>query len=104
MEGTPDRPARGNSLRSGPTGLRSASYRDIDVRGGEFSRSDVRRISRSGAPATIPVAYLLNSQIVQRSFPLAFAHTASLADDQDDLSGPVSTRLCDGLMQIALRY
>jgi len=33
------------------TGLRCASYRDMDVRGGEFSQSDVRRIPRSAAPA-----------------------------------------------------
>jgi len=50
--GPPTDRARGNSLRSGPTGLRSVSYRDTDVRGGEFSRSDVGSISRSRAVST----------------------------------------------------
>ncbi len=52
--GGPRQTARGNSLRSGPTGLRSASYRDTAIRGGEFSRSDLRRISRSPPYGDVP--------------------------------------------------
>lgn len=48
LEGAPDGPARGSSLRLGLRPCALPSYRAGCIRGGEFSRSDVRTIPRSG--------------------------------------------------------
>ncbi len=53
LEGAPDRTARGSLLRSGLRPLAPASYRAGDIRGGEFSRSDVGTIPRSPTGSTV---------------------------------------------------